>query len=120
MDLSLSDITSLCLVSRALNDKLCDNEDFWRRKFENDYGEDPDSYKSNTYKHLYLSTSQLKNKFDIIINDRASTDATIPIKILERDFKADMKLLDLRQSAILLDNLYMQRLIEDNIRVLKD
>ena len=66
MDYTLEELNNLCLVSRTLNNRLCNNEELYRRKFQHDYGTDPTPYKTTTYKNLYLSTVNLLKQIDYI------------------------------------------------------
>jgi alpha-tubulin suppressor-like RCC1 family protein len=53
LSLTLEEIQNLCMTSNKFNHAICENEYFWRRKYLQDYREEP-SFEVESWKDLYL------------------------------------------------------------------
>lgn len=106
LGLKRQDLINLCLTNKALNEKLCNNEDFWRTKFIKEYGNI--QFNSNySWKQLYWNYNSNYNKL-YIFNDYDYT----PSKYLNIQFK-DISYNFARNAVYLIDT-------EDNVYSRKD
>lgn len=86
LEASLRDIYNLCQVESRFGDLLCDNENFWRKKFLHDYGFIPIGY-GGTWKELYRNY----NNIFIYLNPRFTSltmDKTVTKELFLENFKA--------------------------------
>lgn len=87
VNLSLEDLRNICSTNRKLHDLICENDDFWRRKYLNDFGKsDLDNIYAD-WKENYLNSGNVysfgrNHNSQLGLADTYKDKIYVPTKIL--------------------------------------